>query len=115
MVELWKFSTNVSELSANERVDGRHASIDGESMEVDRVRVEIEGRSERADDESQGDYDVSVGADGWMAGLGCGCDGVDGDSVGVADGSLGVDFEEWELKCRINREKFVSWWRMYET
>jgi hypothetical protein len=52
MVELWKFSTNVSELSANERVDGRHASIDGESMEVDRVRVEIEGRSERADDES---------------------------------------------------------------
>jgi hypothetical protein len=52
MVELWKFSTNVSELSANERVDGRHESIDGESMEVDRVRVEIEGRSERADDES---------------------------------------------------------------
>ena len=39
-----------------------------------------------------------------MAGLGCGCDGVDGDSVRVADGSLGVDFEEWELKCRINRK-----------
>ena len=40
-----------------------------------------------------------------MAGLGCGCDGVDGDSVGVADGSLGVG----------NGQKFVSWWRMSET